>query len=180
MAGAIPPGLTFEEAQAIIGSKGPFVAEIREAFARRRLNAVPGDDEWFDLKVDNDVDPMSVVTTAGYTASGWKYLGPNLLGKRTLQVKLIYLGYVCNLDEAKKRADEMGYRLIEGQAREPFKVRFPKPDGRGMVFGGSRWQGPDGDANATCLLGFEGAWYSSFRWSGGGFDDDWRWLVVGK
>ena len=41
MAGAIPPDLTFDEAQAIIGSKGLFVADIREAFAKRRLNAIP-------------------------------------------------------------------------------------------------------------------------------------------
>jgi len=45
MTGVIPPDLTFEEAQAIIGSKGPFVADIRGAFAKRRLNAVPADNE---------------------------------------------------------------------------------------------------------------------------------------
>lgn len=36
--GAIPNDLSFDEAQAIIGSKGPIVAEIRDVFNRRRSN----------------------------------------------------------------------------------------------------------------------------------------------
>jgi len=41
MAGAIPPNFTFEEAQAIISKKGPFVAKIREAFKRRKVQSQP-------------------------------------------------------------------------------------------------------------------------------------------
>jgi len=183
MAGAIPADLLFEEAQAIIDKKDPFVVEIREAFAKRRLNViVPADDEWFDLEVDNDVNPIDVVTSAGFNADGWNYLGPNLSGKRTYTVKLVRLGYVHNLVKAKERADEMGYRLIEGQAREPFKARFLKPDGKGfVVFGGSEWLYPYPDSpRVVYLYGFEDKWYSDFLWSDDDFDDDWRWLVVGK
>jgi len=182
MTGVIPPDLTFEEAQAIIGSKGPFVADIRGAFAKRRLNAVPADNEWFDLDIDNDVDPMEVVTSAGYNPSGWKYLGPKLSGKSTYRAKLICLGYMRNLEEARKRADKMGYRLVEGQAREPFKARFSKPDGKGhVIFGGSEWQDPKGHPRVACLSGFGGEWdSSSFGWSGSEFYGGWCWLVAGK
>ncbi len=181
MAGVIPSDLSFDEAQAIIGNKGPFVAEIRDAFAKRRLNAVPADDEWFELEVDDDVNPMSVVTTAGYDQKGWTYLGPKLSGKQTLRVKLVHLGYVRNLKEAEKKADEFGYRLVEGQAREPFKARFPKPDGKGfVVFGGSQWQDPNGDARVAYLRDFKGEWDSYFHWSVSGFLGHWRWLVVGQ
>lgn len=181
MTGAIPSDLTFEEAQAIIGKKGPFVVEIREAFAKRRLNVVPPDDVWFDIEVDNDIDPMEVVTSAGYSAADWKYLGPEFSGKPTYRVKLVRLDYVRNLAEARKKADEMGYRLVEGQAREPFKAKFPKPDGKGpIIFGGSEWRPPDGYPHVSCLLDFKDEWDSHFSWSGGGFRDFWRWLVFGK
>ena len=78
----------------------------------RKLNAIPADKEWFTLEVDDDVDPMGVVTSAGYNPSGWKYLGPELSGKMPLQVKLVRLGYVRNLKGAREKADELGYRLV--------------------------------------------------------------------
>ncbi|MDO8470618.1 MAG: hypothetical protein Q7S63_01420 [bacterium] len=37
--GVIPSDLSFDEAQTIIGAKGPFVAEIREVFKRRRIQS---------------------------------------------------------------------------------------------------------------------------------------------
>lgn len=179
--GAIPSNLSFEEAQAIIGEKGPLVAEIRKAFAKRRLNAIPADEEWFDLEVDYDVDPMDVVTSAGYNPSGWKYLGPQLSGKRTLQVKLVRLGYVRNLEEARKRADELGYRLVEGPGARALQGQVPQARRQGAVaFGGSEWQNPDGRAHVTYLIDFEVAWDSPFLWSDGDFRGDWRWLVAGK
>lgn len=181
MAGAIPPDFSFEEAQTIIGKKGSFVAEIREAFRKRRLSAIPADDVWFDLEVDNNIDPVEVVTSANYDPRGWKYLGPKLSGKQTLRVKLVRLGCVRGLEEAKKKADEMGYRLVEGLARESFKAKFPRPDGKGSVaFGGSEWESPRGSAGVAYLGGFGDEWSSSFYWSTYGFDGNWRWLVVGR
>jgi hypothetical protein len=184
MAGAIPADFSFDEAQAIEGAKGPFVAEIRAVFTKRRqvqANAVPADDEWFNLKVDNDVDPMTVVVSAGYNAKGWKSLGPKFTGKKTYRAKLVRLGYVRNLAEARNKAAEMGYRLVEGQARESFKAKFPKPDGKGLIlFGGSEWQDPHGLACVAYLDDFEDVWDSHFNSSGHDFRDYWRWLVVGK
>ena len=181
MAGAIPSDLTFEEAQAIIGAKGSFVAEIRQAFAKRRLNALPADDVWFELEVHNDINPIDVVTSAGYDPKGWEYLGPKLSGKQTLRVKLVRLGYVRNLREAREKANKLGYRLVDGQAREPFKTKFPKPDGKGpVVFGGSEWRDPFGGPRVACLYDFGRGWGSGFHWSGGEFGGRWRWLVVGK
>lgn len=181
MTGAIPPDLTFTEAQSIIGAKGPFIVEIRAVFAKRRTNAIPVDDEWFHLEVDNTIDPMDVVTSAGHEAKGWKYLGPKFPGKQTYRVKLVRLGYVRNLDEAKRKAKAIDCRLLEGQAREPFKAKFQKPDGKGpIVFGASEWQSPSGHAHVTSLFDFEGEWDSGFYWSGIDFYGYYRWLVVGK
>lgn len=164
--------------QAIIDDKNLFAADIYDAFTKWQLNA---NAEWFELQVNNDVDPMSVVITAGYDQQGWKYLGPRLSGKQTLRVKLVRLGFTRNLDEAKKKADEMGYRLVEDQASKSFKVRFPKPDGMGpVVFGGSQWQDQNGIARVTSLYNFKGEWDIYFRWSGNNFLIGSRWLVADK
>ena len=150
-------------------------------YEQAQANVVPADDEWFDLEVDDGIEPMEVVTSAGYNARGWEYLGPTFTGKETYQVKLVRLGYVRNLAEARKRAGEMGYRLVEGQARESFKARFPKPDGKGpIVFGGSEWRHPRGSPRVACLDALRDKWYSDFDWSGDGFFDRWRWLVGGQ
>ena len=185
MAGAIPSDLTFEEAKAITGMKGPFVVEIRKVFAKRRrqieTSVVPADGELFDLEVDNTRDPMEVVTSAGYDANGWRYLGPEFTGKQILRVKLVRLGYVRNLKEAEDKAAKMGCRLVQGQARESFKTKFPKAEGNGLVvFGGSEWRHPDGAARVACLGDFEDEWHSDFDWSADDFLGGCRWLVVGK
>lgn len=144
-------------------------------------NIVPANDKWFNLTVDNDVDPMEVVSSAGYNAKGWKYLGPELKDKQTYRVKLVRLGHIRNTDEAQKKVNKMGCRLIEGQAREAFKAKFPRPDGNGyIVFGGSEWQSPDGYACVTYLHDFQDGWRSRFRWRARVFRRAWRWLVVGK
>ena len=117
-------------------------------------NVVPADDEWFDLKVGNDVKP----------------------------VKIANLGYVSSLEVAEENADAMGYRLVGGQqVRDSFKARFPKPDDKGPVaFGGSQSQNPRGIADVTYLSAFEGKWRSGFGWSGHVFGGYWRWLVTLK
>lgn len=143
--------------------------------------AVPADSEWFEFDVDNTADPMEVVQTAGYNPKDWKYLGPMFSGKPKYRVKLVSLGYVRNLEEAKEKADNMGYRLLEGQARAPFKKKYPKPDGRGpIVFGASEWQDPYGLAFVACVDGVGGGWHSLFYWSGFGFRAGCRWAVVSK
>ena len=188
--GAIPDDLSFNEAEGITGDKGSFVADIREVFAKRRVQkiatvaqvlAVPADDEWFELEVDDDIDPMEVVRSAGYDPKNWEYLGPKLSGKYKCRAKLVRLGYCHNLTEAREKADKMDYRLLEGQAREPFKKKYSKPDGKSsVIFGGSEWRFPRGDAGATCRYVLMGEWRSSFRWSEDDFGGGWRWAVVSK
>ena len=148
---------------------------------RKIVREIPADDVWFDLEVDNDINPMDVVTSGGFNARGWEYLGPQLSGKRTLQVKLVHLGYVRNLEEARKRADEKGHRLVEGQAQEPFKTKFPKPDGKEpIIFGGSEWWIPEGGAYAPYLYEFKVGWKLPFRSSDDNFPNFWRWLIANK
>lgn len=136
---------------------------------------------WFDLEVDNDSDPMDVVTSGNCDVNGREYLGPELKGQQRYRAKLVGLGYVRNLEEARKRADELGYRCVEGQAREPFKAKFPKPDGKGVItFGTSEWKNPSGNPSVACLSDFEGEWYPYFHESGDCFYGNRRWLVVEK
>ena len=147
----------------------------------RQLEAVPEDGVEFTLKVNNNIDPMEVVTSAGYRSDDLEYLGPKLEGEQTYQAELVHLGYVRNLDEAREKAEKMGYRLVEGQAREPFKAKFPKPDGGGpVVFGGSEWRDPGRCPSVAYLCDLEGEWHSGFTWSNICFPFDWRWLVVDK
>lgn len=182
MTGAIPLDLTFEEAQTIIDEKDFFVAEIGAVFAKRRRQVVPADEEWFDLEVDNDVNPMKVVVSAGYKGINWGYLGPEFKGKQTYRVKLVRLGYVHNLADARKKAEERGYRLVEGQAREPFRAKFPKPTTKHLlVFGGSEWRD---SFYRPCVarLGSigEGEWTPGFSWFDTGFSHEWRWIDTAK
>jgi hypothetical protein len=139
----------------------------------------PPIDEWFDLEIDNLIDPMDVVTTAGYNAKGWEFLGPPFVGKKTYRVKLIELGYVANLEAARMAAKAKGYCLLEGQGREPLKQKFPRHNGRPIVLGGNEWQSPSRRRDVTCLSNLgAGFWRSDFYWSDRGFDDFWLWAVV--
>ena len=127
---------TQDQLQCVHANGGEYKCEysdfLRE-FARRRTTAaassspiptMPAEDEWFELTVDNNIDPMSVVTSAGFDATKWEYLGPPFSGVKNYRVKLIALGYVRNLDEAKAAAKLKNpkYQLLEGQAREAFSA----------------------------------------------------------
>ena len=98
------------------------MAQIIESVEAINL-VVPANDEWFELLVDNDIDPMEVVRTSVHDPNGWKYLGPKLEGLINYIAKLTHLGYAQNLREVRERADKIGLRLLEGQAIEPFKKK---------------------------------------------------------
>ena len=85
------------------------------------LPLLPAEDEWFGLEVD-----YSIVTTAGFNHQGLDYVGPEFSGKKVYRTKLIRLGYVENLIVAKiaARAENPKFRLLEGQALEPFRMKF--------------------------------------------------------
>lgn len=153
---------------------------VTKSRPRKAAATVPANSEWFELEVDDDQDPITVVTSAECSPCGWEYLGPKFAGKCTYIVKLVRLGCVRNLKEAREKADKLGLRLLEGQARESFKAKYPVPDGKSaIVFGGSEWRGPDGGALITCLYKI-GDWYSYFHWSGSIGEESCRWAVVKK
>ncbi|MEK9134760.1 MAG: hypothetical protein AAB451_00415 [Patescibacteria group bacterium] len=179
---AIPHDLSFKEAQEIIGGKGPFIANIREVFTSRRLTIVPAGGVWFNLEVI-DVDPMTVVALANYEVKDWKYLGPQYTGKRVRRVKLIHLGHNNNLNEARARADGMGYRLVGGQMMEPFRNKFPKYNDTGpIVFGGDEWLNPHGETRVVAYLHDISNYelLRAFRKSNSLFDKVCRWMVTLK
>lgn len=105
------------------------------------------------------------------------------------KVKLVRLGQVRNLADAKKKADEMGCKLLGTQARVPFMKKFPESDSKGsIVFGSSRWwrrlfgrghpyvdylSGLSLQSGRTC-------WLLRFRNWDGSFNERFRWLVVAK
>ncbi|MDO8473998.1 MAG: hypothetical protein Q7S62_00365 [bacterium] len=142
---------------------------------------VPVEDKWFDLEIDNDKNPLAIVLSAGHSAYNWEYLGPELRGRQTYQVKLVRLGYVCNVERARRKANALGYRLVGGHAREPFKAKFPNNDRKGpVIFGASEWKDSYDEVVVASLDGFEGGWNESFSVSGGYFGKACRWLVVSK
>jgi len=122
--------------------------ETREA--AQGVTHVPAVNEWFDLEV-------------GYDTKGLQ-----LLGKRTLRVKLVRLGPVRSFEHARKEAKGRGYRLVGAQAREPLKTRGIKVP---VMFGGS-------DADAACLNAFPDGWKK--RSGVELFGDHWWWLVTEK
>ena len=146
------------------------------------VRALPADDEWFDLEVNNNIDPIDMVISAGHDVKVWKYAGPQLSGKRILRVKLVRLGILIrDIEDARKRAGWIGCRLIEGQASEPFKAKFSQPDDNDLViFGGSEWQSLFFNANVAFLSSLECEWHSGFFWSEGSFGSNDRWLVAAK
>lgn len=140
---------------------------------------VPSLDEGFPLVVDNDTNPIEVVTAAGCNFKGWKYIGPALSGEVTYRAKLIKLGRVPNLADAKLKAGEKGYRLLEGQAADTFSIQYPTYDGQGpVIFGGSEWEYPQGERRVAVLIPSGDAWVQDFQWSETSFGPEDRWAVV--
>ena len=145
----------------------------------------PAVGEEFELMVNNNINPMKVVTSAGIDKKGWNYLGPNLTGKVLYRVSFVRLGKVKNLAEAKGKADELGFRLLEGQARKPFEKKYPRLRGRErVIFGGSEWQSWQGGRNYNCVAALcrdnVNEWLPIFPWSEDPFDEYCYWAVVHK
>ena len=181
MMGAIPP-LTFDEAQGIVGEKGPFVAEIRNAFERRRKK-IPApklphyaDGEVFEMTLDGDAPenhPLEMVRRDGYTGN-WKHSGPVVKGIVTRRFKWVAVGYQPNLETVRAALAFHG-DIPEGQWREAVKQMF-EPDGehpRGIA--DPSWEDPDGDVNFP-YVGRVGNSY--FYLADDSRGEDWRWLVA--
>ena len=69
---------------------------------------MPIENQWFDLTADNNINPISVITVTGVDEpERCSYLDPKLAGVRAYRVKLLNLGGVRNLDEAKFAFSEL-------------------------------------------------------------------------
>ena len=119
----------------------------------------------FTFEVKKGIDPRSFVATCGYTLDkGWKFLGPEFgRGDKTYHARLIDLGEVESLADARDKAFKGGFRLLEGQASKSFMttyscnpsirqtrniegellwedVSYPSYLERPIVFGGCEWE----------------------------------------
>lgn len=144
--------------------------------------AIPGDDEWFDLEVDHTQDPMDVIVSARQIKEGWRYRGPEFnKDMQAYRATIILLGAVRNLEEARQKADGIGYRLVEGQAWGWFRQNYSFSDYGIVIFGGSQWESPDHSLKVACLEGgVEGEWHLGFYSSAYAFNDLCLWVVVLK
>lgn len=186
MIGAVPD-LSFDEANRVVGKKGALVADIREVFTRHLCHAiasraeaqaaVPADDEEFELTLDGDaVDPIEMVRQSGFAnPEAWKLLGPRVTEMHVRRFKLVRAGYCLgDLADVEQKAG----KLAEGQWRETFRKKYPRPDGRGPIgFGGSEWMDPLGTHVFACLFGSGAERWRPFFDGTGGFNESWRWLV---
>ena len=186
MAGAIPP-LTFDEAQGIIGDKGPFVADVRSVFERAKARLAgaptpqptyPAVGEVFELMLDGDAhSPLEMVQRDGYSGN-WKHKGPVVKGRHTRRFKLVQVGYCRNLDEVRQKLVAHG-EIPEGQWREAFKAAYPNPDGKGPIgFADPSWLDSHDVASFPYVYSLGS---SFFRWAVSDRSGRWRWLgAVGK
>ena len=142
---------------------------------------LPADEESFDLLINHEnLDPMDIVRIVGHhRVDDWKYLGPIFTGTHLYQVKLVRLGRVTNLQDARQRASQRGCRLLEGQGIIAFREKFPHADGfNPITFGGSEWERPNKRPAVTCLYTMNNDWDPYFRWSESNFHENYLWALV--
>jgi hypothetical protein len=148
-----------------------------------QITGLPKEGMVFELEIDGDMDPMLVVSNAGRDANPWRFLGPAFpAGKRVYMAKLIEVGDVADSDQAAKVAkkEHPTWVLAPGQARDAFADKFPRNEGRPIVFGGNQWQDEDRRRRVACLHSLNGgSWSREFDGPG-----DYRivalclWLVI--
>lgn len=162
----------------------PFTAPVaKPASASKKPTRIPlpADGKLFQLTLDASLaEPMAMVRGDGYDPTGWKFNGPALKGSQSGQFKLVRLGAVTSLADARAKAHAMSVTLAEGQWREAFKAAYPNNDKAGpLAFGGeaTEWVGPDSDRYFPVLREDGRAWGSHFHWAGRDCGDGWCWLV---
>lgn len=159
----------------------PFTAPVAKPASKKPARVrLPADGELFQLTLDaSQADPMAMVRGDGYDPKGWKFNGPALQGTLTGQFKLVRLGAVSSLTDARAKAHAMSVTLAEGQWREAFKAAYPHNDKGGPIaFGGETTEWVHPSSRRFPVLRDSGkSWRSSFHWADGGFGDSWRWLV---
>lgn len=96
------------------------------------MRTLPRLGESFDLTLENDIDLVSMLTPyPKVDPENFEYTGGGILKPRTRRFKLIWLGKCSNQHELiSKHANE---KIPEGKWIQPFRVKFPFPDGRGPI-----------------------------------------------
>ncbi len=179
MVGAIPD-LTFEEAQAIIGRKGPLVAEIRDVFAKRRLNTTP-----FTVTVDYTQTVEEMVQAGKYDWKNSDISSKNFPVKRRepgkVEVHLIHFNRAISSDDAIKELDRMGFRLAELPELLALGAQHPDEQKKYPIIAlGSVWQDPGGDRDVPYLVRNDSGRGLSLGWFEGGWGEDYRFAAVRK
>jgi len=147
------------------------------------ITPVPEDNMEFELMLNPaEADPIEMVRADGYdNPEKWKFAGDKIKQPVTRTFTHLDLGSCRNLDEARGKADKLGYKLADGRFRAAYRQKFPKPTRPiAVVFGGGDWRGPSGSRHVPYLDGGGGAWYSHFYWSGRDFYGGCRWVASKK
>lgn len=98
--------------------------------------------------------------------------------KRVHKVKLVRLGQAYDLNEARQKAEEMGYRLVGRWAIEAFVAEVYYVGVGPVVFGGSTLLDQKRGEVVACLYAFEDRWQLDCRYADGTFGTCWGWLVT--
>jgi len=183
----------------LVASLGPTIHDRLEYAEALRLSTLvaPRIRETFELSIDGDkVDPMDMLKRDGYDTEYFEFLGPAIDGIITGQFKLITLDS-GDIRECERLVKDLGYRLAEGQWREPFLHKFPRNNEYeyGEInFAGSRWlqardwligvrHYPAGKIFWPVLYNVTAGWQIGFHWNSGSYSSPenlrvaTRWLV---
>lgn len=152
-------------------------------------SSVPPEDQWFQLEVDYDVNVMKHISSAPLDGSSWinqsvrHYAQPPLSGRVLSRIKLVSLGQIDSVEEAKRLIREKySCRCLHAEGLPPFRNTFPRHNGRPIAFGGSYWGKPgltDRHHIAYLLPVDDGGWRATFREAYfEGFSAEWQWAIV--
>lgn len=179
-----PPQITQESAEGWIRHGRILQEALRKVVTPGFQGQINGPHvyEWFMLEVNNDVDPMSVWDGLFGQNPGPKedkrYLGPGLIGKCFYQyAALLSLGRVSGEQEACEKALSLGFRLMEGRARDVLH-NLGKRCTQTVAFGYDQWETKNGRVILTLQGGWDGNTCRSWRSAYGEFSETTLWAAV--
>jgi hypothetical protein len=189
MIGVIP-SLSFDEAQMIIGKKGPFIDGIRSVFKKALqpqqlfFATPPPDGQDFELTMNEEVDPEAMIKNEVFQPTCWKFLGTLVTAPQTRRFQLIRVKtFSHDCHEIQTELLKLGFLIPEGQWRESFKKTFPRNDGLGPIgFADLSWEDNDRIFHFPMLDGNGASWHSKFGSFHIRYDNlgTWRWLIEKK
>ena len=148
------------------------------ATATQQTLVIPENEVEFALALNGDeADPIEMLQNDGINPANWEFRGKKIMGTGTRRrFKLVSVGYCTSFNKLVEKLKKQG-AIPEGQWREAFKKRFPKPGEKSLIgFADASWVYPNADLYFP-YFGDNGGRNSSFRWTGHGFNGVWRWVV---